>query len=196
MSEIKSEKNRLRAEYKIKRDEMSPEEKALSDRKICERFISLASFRFADTLLMYHPLKGEVNVTPIAEEALKLGKKVAYPKCNSVTSDMDFYFIKSLSELEKGAYGIYEPSESNTKYDIKDKNAHTGTICLIPALVYDKCGYRIGYGKGYYDRYLAHFKGAKAGIVYGDFIIDNLPRGRFDLAVDYILSERGLSIIK
>ena len=194
--EIKSEKNRLRAEYKIKREKMLPEEKALFDSKICERFISLASFRFADTLLMYHPLKGEVNVNPIAEEALKLGKKVAYPKCNTLTSDMDFYFIESLNELESGAYGIYEPSKNNPKYDIKDRNAHTGTIRLIPALLYDKSGYRIGYGKGFYDRYLAHFKGTKAGIVYSDFIIDELPRGRFDLAVDYILSERGLSITK
>ncbi len=194
--EIRSEKNRLREEYKIKRANIEPSKKRILDTKICERFLSLASFRFSDTLLMYYPLEGEVNVTPIAEAALALGKKVAYPKCDSKNLTMKFHFVESLSELKKGYYGINEPSENNPVYDIKDENIHSGTICLIPALVYDKCGYRIGYGKGYYDRYLAHFKGAKAGIVYGDFIIDNLPRGRFDLAVDYILSERGLSIIK
>lgn len=193
---IKSEKNKLRAEYKIKRANIPSDEKTLLDKKICERFLSLASFRFADTLLMYHPLDGEVNVTPIAEAALKLGKRVAYPKCKTRAHTMDFYFVESLAELKSGAYGIYEPDESNPIYNIKDKNIHCGTICLIPALLYDKSGYRIGYGKGFYDRYLSHFKGVKAGIAYSDFIVDNLPRGRYDLAVDYILSERGLSIIK
>lgn len=194
--EIKSEKNRLREEYKIKRANIEPSEKRILDTKICERFLSLASFRFADTLLMYYPLESEVDVTPIAKAALALGKKVAYPKCDSKNLTMDFYFVGSTDKLISGTYGIKEPSEDNPVYAIKNENIHNTTICLIPAVLYDKKGFRIGYGKGYYDRYLSRFKGAKAGIVYSDFIIDNLPHGRYDLAVDYILSERGVTIIK
>lgn len=65
-------------------------------------------------------------------------------------------------------------------------------ICIIPGIVYDKKGYRIGYGGGYYDRYLSSFKGTKVGVAYTDFIANSVPHGRFDLAVDVLITERGI----
>ena len=63
---------------------------------------------------------------------------------------------------------------------------------FIPGIVYDKKGYRIGYGGGYYDRYLSSFKGTKVGVAYTDFIANSVPHGRFDLAVDVLITERGI----
>ena len=62
-------------------------------------------------------------------------------------------------------------------------------------MVYDKHGYRLGYGKGYYDRYLGNYSGSKVGMIYSDYIIDSLPRGRFDLNVDFIVTEKGLRVV-
>jgi 5-formyltetrahydrofolate cyclo-ligase len=65
-------------------------------------------------------------------------------------------------------------------------------VCIVPAVVFDKKGYRIGYGGGYYDRYLAGFRGTKIGFAYRDFIVNSVPHGRFDLTVDVMITERGL----
>lgn len=196
MFEIRNEKNRLREKYKLIRESITESEKAKLDEKIVNRFLSLVSYRFADTLLMYSPIKGEINVDPIAEAALKAGKKVAYPRCLPENSEMFFHYVNSLDELKKGYYGIREPDPTAPLFDPESVVSRESCVCLIPALSYDKKGYRIGYGKGYYDRYLSHFKGIKAGIVYSSCIADSLIHGRFDLSADFIISERGVNIIK
>ena len=83
MINIKEEKNALREKYKKLRADISPEKRAELDAKICNSFISLASFRYANVVLMYAPLEGEIDMMPIAREALKRGKKVAFPRCNT-----------------------------------------------------------------------------------------------------------------
>jgi len=62
----------------------------------------------------------------------------------------------------------------------------------LPAIIYDKKGYRLGYGKGYYDRFLSSVKGTKAGLIYSDFIIDEIPHGRYDLRADVVITEKGV----
>ena len=64
----------------------------------------------------------------------------------------------------------------------------------MPGLVYDKAGYRLGYGKGFYDRYLSHFSGCTLGVVYSDYILPTVPRGRFDVSVDILLTEKGVKM--
>ncbi len=196
MFEIRNEKNRLREEYRRVRESITDSEKARLDTKIVNRFLSLVSYRFADTLLMYSPIKGEIDVNPIAEAALKAGKKVAYPRCLPENSEMFFHYVTSLDELKEGYYKIREPDPSAPLFTPDSVKSPESCVCLIPALVYDKRGYRIGYGKGYYDRYLSNFKGIKAGIVYNGCIVDSIVHGRFDLAADFIISERGVTIIK
>ncbi len=196
MYEIKSEKNKLRSTYTQIRDKISPEDKALLDRRICERITSLVSYRFADTILLYAPIKSEVNILPIAEAALKAGKRIAFPRCIPKRSQMVFHYINSTDELFSQSYSIPEPREDAPVFDKSVPHSRESCLCLIPALIYDRNGYRIGYGKGYYDRYLRDFKGSKAGIVYNCCFIDSVPHGKFDLKVDFIVSERGVSIIK
>lgn len=194
MNELRERKNRIREEYKALRRNMDPERKKAYDHKICQRFMSLASYRFADALLLYAPLKYEIDITPIAEDALKKGKTVAFPLCDPDSHTMAYHIISSLSDLKEGNYGISEPNASLPVYD---PNKHSGenTVCFVPALVFDRCGYRIGYGKGYYDRYLCSFGGAKMGVEYSGCIVDALPRGRFDTAVDFLVTEKGVITI-
>jgi 5,10-methenyltetrahydrofolate synthetase len=192
MYEIRIQKNKIRSVYIDKRGSLSPELRAAYDEKICERFMALVTYRYADALLLYSPLAHEININKIAIHALANGKTVAYPKCDTVGSTMEYHIVESLDQLVRGAYGIKEPPANLPVYDIKSTEK---AVCIVPALVYDKCGYRLGYGKGYYDRYLAEFNGAKVGLVYNDFIVPNVPRGRYDLAVDVLVTEKGVKAL-
>lgn len=192
MYEIRIQKNNIRSVYMEKRGCMPKDLRTAYDDKICERFMALVTYRYADALLMYAPRSHEINVNKIALHALNSGKTVAYPKCDTTGSTMQYYIVKSLDQLESGAYGIMEPSDNLPVYNVKSTYK---SVCLVPALVYDKCGYRLGYGKGYYDRYLAAFNGAKVGLVYNDFIVPHVPRGRYDLAVDVLVTEKGVKAL-
>lgn len=192
MYEIRKRKNDIRAKYKALRAAIPADEKAMMDEKICNAFLSLATYRYASVLLMYAPKPDEVNVMPIAERALSDGKQIAFPRCIPENHDMEYHFITSIDQLKPGAYGLLEPTPDLPVYD---RSSSAPTACIVPALVYDRHGYRLGYGKGYYDRYLGGYIGSKVGMIYSDFIIDELPRGRFDLSVDFTVTEKGLRVI-
>ncbi len=191
MYEIRKKKNELRDRYRELRLGLDPKLKAEMDKKICESFILSATYRYASVLLLYAPKSDEVNVYPIAERALADGKKVAFPRCIVGTHDMDFHFVDDMALLERGSYGLMEPPK---ELPIYDRETPEPAACVIPALVYDRKGYRLGYGKGYYDRYLGKFAGSKVGFVYSSFIVDEIPRGRYDLSVDFMVTERGIRV--
>lgn len=195
MYELRSLKNRMRADYSDRRRKITSEEKAIRDRKICDTFVSLVTYRYADTLLMYYPTAYEIDVRPIAERAIKDGKRIAFPRCKSDDRTMTFHYVTDIREVnELSEYKIPEPSEYAPVFDPdfckKEKN-----VCLIPALVYDNDGYRLGYGKGYYDRYLTRFHGTRVGVVYSDFIVEQVPRGKYDLSVNLLMTEKGVKVI-
>ena len=73
---------------------------------------------------------------------------------------------------------------------------YSKSICIIPGIVFDKEGFRVGYGKGYYDRFLAEYDGTKFGLAYNECILDTVPRGRFDRHVDILISEKGAKLAK
>lgn len=189
---IKEKKNALREDYRQARREMSPEEKAARDKAICDAACSMASFRYAEYVLMYASTEEEIDVYPIARRALELGKKVAFPLCRKQDRTMSYHIVTSLDELASGAYGITEPPKDTPIYDpSKDLGS---AICFVPGLVYDREGYRLGYGKGFYDRYLSAFSGCTIGVVYSDYILKTVPRGRFDVKVDILLTEKGVKM--
>ncbi len=185
---IKELKTEIRNTYKEKRKNISLEEKKLMDSAICKKFLSLSSYRFADTVLLYSPLKYEIDTLAIANDALSKGKKVAFPRCIE-DNQMVYHYISSLDDLSPGMYGIREPNNNLPTFA---PSATDRVICVLPAIVYDKSGYRLGYGKGYYDRFLSDFKGTKAGLIYSDYILENIPHGRFDLKSDFVITEKGV----
>ncbi|MBR5515901.1 MAG: 5-formyltetrahydrofolate cyclo-ligase [Clostridia bacterium] len=191
---ILEEKNRLRAEYKAKRRAISNEQKAEYDNAICKKVTELASYRYSTIILAYAHLADEIDITPIILDALTKGKKVAFPRCDTQSNTMTYHFINNLEELEAGAMGIYEPHADAPVCNIKSFENEL-VICFIPALLYDKDGYRLGYGKGYYDRFLQNYKGSKIGLIYSDFIIPCVPKGKYDLSADVLITEKGVKPI-
>lgn len=184
---IKEIKTQIRDEYKAKRKVIPEDLRKQLDYEVCKRFLALNSYRYADTVLIYSPLKYEIDTSYIMKDALSRGKRIAYPRCLD-GNRMVYHLVESEDQLVSGMYNIREPKEDLPIYE----NGKDNSICIMPGIVFDKRGYRLGYGKGYYDRFLSGFKGVKAGFVYSDFVVDEIPNGRYDLRADIIITERGV----
>lgn len=192
MNPIRKQKDELRAAYSARRAAMDRAEKKRRDEAICRAAVSLVSFRYAEYVLLYAALENEIDVTKIAEEALARGKKIAFPRCDKETHTMQYHIVSSLDELSRDAYNILEPPPENPIYD--PEHDVGSAVCFVPGLVYDRAGYRLGYGKGFYDRYLSGFSGCTLGVVYSDYILPTVPRGRFDMSVNILLTEKGVKM--
>ncbi len=191
---IKKQKDDIREEYKALRSAMSRDEKFVRDRAICKAAENLVSFRYAEFVLLYAAQKDEIDVSMIAEAALAKGKKILFPRCDRKNHTMQYHIVSSLDELVEDESGNIEPPETAPVYDVKNETG--GAVCFVPGLVYDRAGFRLGYGKGFYDRYLSEFSGCTIGVVYSDYILSEVPRGRFDVSVDILLTEKGVCVTK
>ena len=140
----------LRGVLLQKRAEISREQKKTMDRDIAAGIGDSPLFKNASMLLIYAPLENEINLLPLALVARKRGIPVAFPRCDKESGTMQFYTLPEGQKLSPGAYGIPEPPE-DAPLCTPDRRA----LCIVPALSYDLDGNRVGYGKGYYDRYLA-----------------------------------------
>lgn len=181
-----AEKKELRRQILEERRALPPEEKRALDASLCVALTSLPEWENCRLLLCYSPVRGEIDLLPIARQALLCGKQVAFPISHTDRYALSFHPVESLDELTAGAYGIPEPPASREA--ITD---FSGALCLVPALAFDRDGYRLGYGKGYYDRFLSEFCGISLGLVYTRFLRDRLPRAETDRAVNRILTEKG-----
>ena len=188
---IRELKKKLRAQFKQYRLDLPENIKAEYDKKICDALIRMVSFKYSETILMYAPRPGEIDIMPIAGAALEQGKRVAFPRCVENPRNLDFKYITSLDDLTPGSYSIDEPSE-----ELESVTDYSKSICIIPGVVFDNEGYRVGYGKGYYDRFLSAYDGTKFGLVYSECILDCVPRGKYDRHVDILVSEKGVKIAK
>lgn len=181
---VKQRKIELRSKYKKLRENFSADKKDEFDKEIAERFINLPEYQNAETLFAFVSKDIEVNTEPIINHALTSGKKVAVPLCEPETRKMRFYYINSLKELKLGCYGIYEPDAK------KCEKAETADLMIVPGLVFDKSGYRVGFGKGYYDRCISEFSGISAGICYSKCVEKELPRGFYDKPVNILITDK------
>ena len=170
-----------------KRAEISREQKKTMDRDIAAGIGDSPLFKNTSMLLIYAPLENEINLLPLALVARKRGIPVAFPRCDKESGTMQFYTLPEGQKLSPGAYGIPEPPE-DAPLCIPDRRA----LCIVPALSYDLDGNRIGYGKGYYDRYLATFPGVKVGVAYASLLLKSVPTEPHDLPVDWLFTERGV----
>ena len=181
------DKASLRKHLSALRNGLSEDVRRESSDRICAALLSLPQYHSSGTVLLYAPIRSEVDLMPLARIALSEGKSVAFPISHVDSTTLTFHRITSAEDLVTGAYGIREPSASLPLVtDFSD------SLCLVPALALDRFGYRLGYGKGFYDRHLAHFDGVSVGVCFGDCLIDRLPHDAHDRRVDLILTEGGV----
>lgn len=187
--DIRPLKKRLRDEIKAWRQSLSPQDKAIADQKIMQRLCATKEYRECSMLLVYVSMPSEVDTRALIAHALSQGKIVAAPRCVPGTRKMQFYRIQNLEEdLESQTFGVLEPIPQRCE-QIQD---FTGSICIVPALAYDMQGHRLGYGGGYYDRFLSGYPFPKIGLVYARHLRRRLWHGRYDVPVDLVVTNKRL----
>jgi 5-formyltetrahydrofolate cyclo-ligase len=172
---------------KSRRNAKEPDDKTACDKTITDRLLSYKPYVSSDTVFVYVSKKIEISTEEIIKRSIKSGKIVAVPKCIPETYGMEFYRIHSLNELAPGAYGVFEPTAGVPL--IKD---FSKGVCIVPGLGFDIHGYRLGYGKGYYDRFLSSFGGVSIGLCYSRCVQPYLPHGKFDRQVHFLVTEKYL----
>ncbi len=189
VNNIKQLKIELRRVCRQARTELINNGKKELDKILAERFLSLNEYKDCKTLFAYVSTEFEVDTSFIISSALNDGKRVAVPKCTDEFGNMDFYYITSIDCLKKGAYSIMEPDETLcTKVsDFSDG------LCLVPGLCFENQGYRLGYGKGYYDRFLEHFFGTSVGLCYSSLVQSRIPVDVYDKNVDILITENNIN---
>jgi 5-formyltetrahydrofolate cyclo-ligase len=201
MSELRIVKNELRVELLEKRKNIPERQRDDWDTKISNIFLGSISYRFCDIVLVYVSAREEISTRAIIEHSLTNNKIVACPISNTGENTLSFKAIKSTDELNCGSYNIFEPPETNRDFrdlqteKLAGKKGQALAVCVIPCLAYDSGGYRMGYGKGYYDRFLPTFEGTKIGLCYSGFKSDKLPKGKYDVKLDVIITEKGVTVI-
>lgn len=173
-------KQELRKSIREQKRAMSAEEIEMRSRNLLELFTQTTAYRNAKTLYGYLPYNQEVRTVPILEQALRDGKKIAVPKVYGDT--MKFLYLDDLSQVAKGYSGIPEPIADEPVAD--DKTA----LVLMPGLAFDTQGHRIGYGGGFYDKFLSQEPNhPTVALCYAFQVLEKLETEEFDIPVDLVL---------
>lgn len=183
--DIRKYKQELRLRCREKRTGMESEVKSKLDKSIADNVRRLKEYRPAKTLLIYMSTPIEVDTIRIIENAWDDGKKVAVPRCIPDSRDMEFHYIDSLDCLSPGTFSVLEPDP-----ELPIVTDFSGCLMIVPGMQFDMKGYRIGYGKGYYDRYMVRFTGISAGICYSDELKPFMYHGRYDQSVDIVVTDK------
>ena len=174
------DKKELRRTIRERKRAMTEEEIVSRSEKLGQLFAQSEAYKAAKTIYGYLPYNQEVRTVPMLEQALKDGKRVAVPKVYG--DEMKFLYLDDLSQVEKGYAGIPEPIADGPVAD--DDTA----LVLMPGLAFDRQGHRIGYGGGFYDKFLAREPEHPTVALCYDFqMLPELETEEFDIPVDTVL---------
>ena len=177
------EKNLIRKQMKQLRADMTRTERFEKSMQIFEQLITVPEFKRADRIYTYVSMDNEIM---LIDYSLSLEKRVFVPRVSG--RDMEFYEISDISELSPGYMGIYEPDINGREPDY----SRTGFMCM-PGLAFDKSHNRIGYGGGFYDRYLSvENKLYKAALAYEAQLLESIPAQDGDVRPDMIVTEENI----
>ena len=194
MNASTDDKSELRRYCKAERSGIAGNARAEAEEKIRRGIRETAGYRQASLLLFYAPIGSEADIFPLAEEALREGRAIALPRCEDKPGVMTFRQIERPDELTIGRYGVREPKADARVIGARELLGER-VFALIPGLAFDTSGARLGYGKGYYDRFLAEFGGFSLGVTFEKLIFDRLPKGEYDRSVDGLASELGVRMV-
>ncbi len=191
MSSMLMEKQKIRERYLARRNELSTGEREEKSREIMQKLKSLAVFQNAKEVLVYVDYRSEVQTKPLIGRLLSEGsKRVFVPKVAGM--DILFYEITSMEQLESGYQGILEPIEGTNGFE-DGEHEKEACLMLLPGSVFDRSCNRMGYGKGFYDRYMAHYPWLYGiGLSFECQIAPSLPCEAHDYRPDLIVTEKGI----
>ncbi len=187
-----TKKQEIRKFYKQLRNDMDREQVAALSSEICKQILESPLFQAAEYIYAYYPLGNEADIRPVAEEAWRQGKQVAFPKVFG--DEMYFFEVGDFSQLAEGAFGVMEPLSVNDGGTARPVDwRRLDTLVLTPGVAFDRHGNRMGFGKGYYDRHFTEKnRYIMLGVAYELQMAEELPTSEFDVALPYIVTECGM----
>ncbi|MBU0653302.1 MAG: 5-formyltetrahydrofolate cyclo-ligase [Proteobacteria bacterium] len=186
-----TDKREIRKRIMTLRNAMTPEAIAAKSREIVRRLIELREIRESSTLMVFLSFGSEVLTDGLIVWGWDEGKRIVVPLCRPEGRVLTPCRIDDFAELETGHYGIREPKADRLRV------VAPGEIdaVLVPAVAFDRRGFRVGYGGGYYDRFLPKApRAAKIGAVFACQIVPEVPIDRYDVQVERIATEEGIII--
>ncbi|MDD6213202.1 MAG: 5-formyltetrahydrofolate cyclo-ligase [Clostridiales bacterium] len=178
-------KKSIRAACRQARMEQSEMDRQNKSQMICRQILSDPDYRNASGVLTYIETQGEVSMEFLRQEAWKNKKPIAVPRVNG--KDMTFYWIESMDDLEEGSFHILEP-----KLTCRPVKPEEDFLFLVPGVAYDPEGHRIGYGGGFYDRFLEKYSYLRTvGIGFDFQLFHEIPYEELDCPMDRVLTESG-----
>ena len=168
--------------------EMPSEEFERQCQSLANQLFSTEEWKKTTTIGITIANAHEIYTIPIIEQALEEGKRVAVPRCIPSEKRMDFRYIEHLNQLEKAYYDLLEPIVNETKAASPEEIDYM----VVPGVAFDERGYRIGYGGGYYDRYLQDYKGATVSLLFSNQLLKQLPVDEYDVPVDSLILPNGM----
>ncbi len=178
-------KKEARKFYKTIRSKISEKDKMTQSEAICEKLLRIVYSKEYTGILLYAPLKDEVDVFSIFEKALNI-TDIYFPRVAG--DDMEFYKVSSEEDLSIQSFNVREPKEYCQTIEYKEKGRY---LCVVPGISFDQNGGRIGYGKGYYDKYLslhANENIETVGVCFKECLSDGIEINEFDVCVKCVLT--------
>jgi 5-formyltetrahydrofolate cyclo-ligase len=158
------------------------------EKQLHDQLYALDFWKKADMIGVTLSQEFEWDTRELVQKAWHDGKRVCVPKSFHETKELHFYEITDFDQVEAGYMDIEEPIPGKCER-VQPESIH---LLLVPGVVFNRAGYRIGFGGGYYDRFLQNYKGLTLSLVHSNQLIENLPVESHDLPVDYIVTEEEL----
>ena len=203
-------KKDIRSKVLALRDGISEEDRARYNKSIREFITGMEEYREAEAILAYVSYKSEVDTTELIQHALSDGKYVFAPKVSG--NEMEFWQISSLEDLREGYKGIREPVQRVSFPNWISRHIGNNVMMWMPGAAFDRERHRIGYGGGFYDRYInrllqrteqttsaerartqsRHFILTTAALAYSCQVLERIPYEEYDVKPDILITERGI----
>lgn len=184
----------MRAQFKAVREGLIPGERRAIDEAIARNVAALPEFAAADAVFTYLSFGAEVDTRELIQRAWEAGKTVCLPRVVPGTREMRWYTVQSLDRLVRSSFGVEEPP------DDPSREVHPADfvrpVALVPGLAFDREGFRLGYGGGFYDTFLSAFPGASIGLIRACQLVERLAvRDVHDAPVNIVALEQGSAYV-
>jgi|MTBAKSStandDraft_2_1061841.scaffolds.fasta_scaffold00660_4 5-formyltetrahydrofolate cyclo-ligase len=182
--ESNPEKKRIRREKLEERENLTPREWVLRSRAVVDKLLDTGLFHVHQNFHVTFPMRNEVDIKPLIQWLWDRGKCVVMPRTDFAEKRLVNYIVRSFEDLEPTRFHMHEPKEKNPLF-----TGHIDII-LLPGVAYDKSLNRLGYGGGFYDRFLEQQKAIRVAPAFDLQVVDRLPSDPHDRPVDLIVTER------
>jgi 5-formyltetrahydrofolate cyclo-ligase len=181
---LREEKRKLRQEILARREAIPAAERLEKSQKITQRLLTWPAYQHTRIVLLYAGVRSEVATEELVKKSLAAGKQVLMPRCLPETRQLLLVPISAWEELKPSFYGLLEPPPP------AEFNPVQPDLIVVPGVAFDLCGYRLGYGGGYYDRLLWCLnRTTTVGLAFEAQIVPQVPRETHDVPLDFVVTE-------